>query len=134
MGPYAAGKAGALEPEPALSWQELRQTFGRLEQQTQAQELRLRCIARRFRPRLCHVARRTIHRTAAGPQGPFPGGSQLSAGVHQRLRRLFPTQQANREGGYGANWGETMHIEPRAGEAMIDAALAHISADPVFVC
>ena len=35
----------------------------------------------------------------------------------------FPTLQANREGGYGASWGETMHVEPAAGEAMIDAAV-----------
>ena len=35
----------------------------------------------------------------------------------------FPTQQANREGGYGASWGETMHIEPGAGEAMLTTAL-----------
>jgi hypothetical protein len=35
----------------------------------------------------------------------------------------FPTLQANREGGYGASWGRTMHIEPISGEAMVTAAL-----------
>ena len=35
----------------------------------------------------------------------------------------FPTMQANREGGYGASYGETMHVEPGTGEAMVQIAL-----------
>ncbi|MBM3278878.1 MAG: neutral/alkaline non-lysosomal ceramidase N-terminal domain-containing protein [Candidatus Handelsmanbacteria bacterium] len=36
----------------------------------------------------------------------------------------FPTLQANREGGYGASSGGTMHVEAAAGEAMVAEALA----------
>lgn len=35
----------------------------------------------------------------------------------------FPTLQANREGGYGASSGGTLHVEATAGEAMVEAAL-----------
>lgn len=35
----------------------------------------------------------------------------------------FPTPQANREGGYGASYGKTMHVEPGAGKAMVEAIL-----------
>lgn len=36
----------------------------------------------------------------------------------------FPTAQASRQGGYGANSGQTMHVEASAGEAMVEEALA----------
>jgi len=41
----------------------------------------------------------------------------------------FPTQQANREGGYGASYGGTMHLEAGAGEAMVAAALEELARD-----
>lgn len=123
MGPYAAGKAGALEPEPSLNWQELRQTFGRFEQQDQEQELRHGLL--RVGADLAFV---TL------PGEPFvelqldlkarsPVPHTFLLGYTNGYAGYFPTQQANREGGYGASWGETMHIEPSAGEAMIAAAL-----------
>ena len=39
----------------------------------------------------------------------------------------FPTVQANREGGYGASYGETMHVEPGAGEVMVQMALEKLN-------
>jgi len=39
----------------------------------------------------------------------------------------LPTMAAHREGGYGANSGGTMHLEPRAGEDMVDEAVRELS-------
>lgn len=41
----------------------------------------------------------------------------------------FPTRQANREGGYGASYGGTMHLEAGAGEAMVATALEELVRD-----
>ena len=123
MGPYAAGKDGALEPEPSLTWCELRQTFGRFEKPEQMQELRYGVL---------RVGRDLAF--LALPGEPFVGlqldlkarspvAHTFMLGYTNGYAGYFPTRQANREGGYGASWGETMHIEPRAGEAMIAAAL-----------
>jgi hypothetical protein len=123
MGPYAVGKDGALEPEPSLTWRELRQTFGRFEKPEQKQELRYGVL---------RVGRDLAF--LALPGEPFVGlqldlkarspvAHTFMLGYTNGYAGYFPTRQANREGGYGASWGKTMHIEPRAGEAMIDTAL-----------
>lgn len=127
MGPYAAGKDGALEAQPSLRWRELRQTFGRFKKQDKVQELRYGVL--RVGRDLAFVAL---------PGEPFVGlqldlkarspvAHTFMLGYANGYAGYFPTQQANHEGGYGASWGETMHIEPRAGEAMIDAALETLS-------
>ena len=128
MGPYAEGEDGALEPEPILAWRELRQTFARFEAITQTQELRYGVL---------RVGRDLAF--LALPGEPFvelqlelkarsPLAHTFMLGYTNGYAGYFPTRQANREGGYGASWGGTMHIEPRAGEAMIAAALESLGA------
>ena len=128
MGPYAEGEDGALEPEPILAWRELRQTFARFEAITQTQELRYGVL---------RVGRDLAF--LALPGEPFvelqlelkarsPLAHTFMLGYTNGYAGYFPTRQANREGGYGASWGGTMHIEPRAGEAMIAAALETLGA------
>jgi len=62
----------------------------KLQEARQGAGAALRCAARRSRPRLCRLARRTLRRTAARPQSPLPRGPYLHVGLHQRLRRLLP--------------------------------------------
>ena len=122
MGPYAVGTDGALEPEPLLSWSEMRQTFGRFEKQEQKQELHFGVL--RIGRDLAFLAL---------PGEPFVGlqldlkarspvTHTFMLGYTNGYAGYFPTMQAHGEGGYGASWGETMHIEPCAGEAMVTAA------------
>jgi hypothetical protein len=123
MGPYAEGNEGALEPNPVLEWRELRQTFGRFEDEAQTQELRYGVL--RIGRDLAFLAL---------PGEPFvelqldlkarsPVRHTFMLGYTTGYAGYFPTLRANREGGYGASEGKTMHVEPRAGEAMVAAAL-----------
>jgi neutral ceramidase len=123
MGPYTQGKDGALETEPSLIWRELRQTFRRFEQPEQSQELRYSVL--RIGRELAFLA--LPGEAFVGLQLDLKARSPVAhtflLGYTNGYAGYFPTRKANHEGGYGASWGETMHIEPRAGEVMVDAAL-----------
>ena len=56
---------------------------------------------------------------------PFP--HTLLVGYTNGYVGYLPTLSAYAEGGYGANYGDTMHLEPASGEKMIDVGLDEIN-------
>ncbi len=123
MGPYVEGMDGALEAEPSLRWHELRQSFGRFKDQAQTQELGYGVLRVGADLAFFVLPGEPFVELQLDLKRRSPITHTFLLGYTNGYAGYFPTQQANREGGYGASWGETMHIEPRAGEAMVTAAL-----------
>jgi hypothetical protein len=123
MGRYREGAENALEPEP------------RLELIPLSRECR-RYFDPQARCRLEYSVLRLGEKLAFLnlPGEPFVG-LQLDlkkrsplphtflVGYTNGYAGYFPTLQANREGGYGANSGGTLHVEAETGEAMVAEAL-----------
>ena len=114
---------GALEVAPGLSWHEIKQTCARFFDPDQVCELTYGVL---------RVGRDLAF--LALPGEPFvelqldlnarsPVPHTFLLGYTNGYCGYFPTLQANREGGYGADSGGTMHVEPKVGEEMVEKAL-----------
>ena len=123
MGSYRPGAANALEAEPKIELTELQRECRRFfDPEAQCQigysVLRLgRDLALVNLPGEPFVGLQLELKK----KSPLPHTFLL--GYTNGYAGYFPTLQANREGGYGANAGGTMHVEASAGEAMVAEAL-----------
>lgn len=119
-----AGRGGV---DPAIEWIPLQRTFSRFAASEGSVTLHFGVL--RLGPQLAFL---TL------PGEPFvelqlelksksPLPYTFLLGYANGYAGYFPTVQANREGGYGASWGGTMHVEPSAGEAMVQMALEKLN-------
>ncbi|MSR81694.1 MAG: hypothetical protein EXS58_02055 [Candidatus Latescibacteria bacterium] len=123
MGPYREGAEHALESEPDLELIELSRECRRYYDpaarcQIEYSVLRIgRSLAFLNLPGEPFVELQL----SLKKRSPLPHTFLL--GYTNGYAGYFPTVQASREGGYGANSGLTIHVEAGVGEAMVEAAL-----------
>ncbi|MEE2658868.1 MAG: neutral/alkaline non-lysosomal ceramidase N-terminal domain-containing protein [Candidatus Latescibacterota bacterium] len=122
------GPNDALDLSSGLSWQERRQSFPRFGDHPGYQEV-------------AYGVLRIGADLAFGvlPGEPFvelqldlkrrsPVRHTLLLGYTNGYPGYFPTLRTHREGGYGASYGNTIHIQPPAGETMIDTMVETLTA------
>lgn len=118
-----AGGEGRLEAAPRLGWTLITETFPRFSDPRRSVPLELgllrigRYLALAGLPGEPFVDLQLALKTRAPL--PFP----LLLGYANGYAGYLPTVAASREGGYGADSGNTLHLQPGAGEALVDRAV-----------
>ena len=118
-----------LDENPAIEWIPLQRTFSRFYDPQRSVSLHFGVL--KLGRRLALLAlpgepfvelQLDLKRRSAVPYAFLLGYANGYAGY-------FPTLQANREGGYGASYGGTLHVEAGAGETMVEMALEVLNRD-----
>ncbi|NKB69784.1 MAG: hypothetical protein GKR89_22155 [Candidatus Latescibacteria bacterium] len=113
----------AIEAAPKLKWQALSRTFARFEDENHTQDVHFGVLQIGEQLALVVLPGEPFVGLQLDLKKRSPVPYTFMLGYTNGYVGYFPTRQANREGGYGANRGETMHVEPGAGETMIAAVI-----------
>ncbi len=123
MGPYRAGAEKALEPEPRLELVQLSRECRRFYKPEEGCRLDYSLLRLGQNLAFLNLPGEPFVELQLQLKKRSPLPHTFLLGYTNGYAGYFPTLQANREGGYGANSGGTMHVEAGVGEAMVEEAL-----------
>ncbi|NKB70388.1 MAG: T9SS type A sorting domain-containing protein [Candidatus Latescibacteria bacterium] len=125
----AGSEAGYLEADAVIDWIPLQRTFSRFYTPERSVNLHFGVLMLGRRLAFLGLPGEPFVELQLDLKSRSPIPHTFLLGYANGYAGYFPTIQANKEGGYGASYGGTMHVEASAGEAMVAAALEVLERD-----
>jgi neutral ceramidase len=128
LDPYREGQPHALELNPLIEVTHYQHTFAGFYDRSQSIETPFSLLRIGDRLAFVNLPGEPFVELQLDLKARSPLPFTFLIGYANGYAGYFPTLKANREGGYGANSGGTMHLEAAAGEVMVARALEELTA------
>ncbi len=128
LDPYREGQPHALELHPLIEVTHYQYTFAGFYDRSQSIETPFSLLRIGDRLAFVNLPGEPFVELQLDLKARSPLPFTFLIGYANGYAGYFPTLKANREGGYGANSGGTMHLEAAAGEVMVARALEELTA------
>lgn len=124
----AAAPMVRVASSPVLGWETIESAYGRFEQRGDEVPTRLSMLSLGSQWAMLGLPGEPFVELGLEFKQWAPVSFPYLVGYTNGYAGYFPTRQAHREGGYGANYGDTMHLAADAGEEMVDQGLNALNA------